>query len=124
MGRFAKGGAWIVPGREPSGFNWGTCAGRRPDEMGIWCNFEDINPGCYDAKARIGDLDLDGVDAEVLFPNGSIDFAFNNPDPDSHPAMAQTYSDWLSEFCSVAPGPSGRCSLLPAIGVDAAVAEI
>jgi predicted TIM-barrel fold metal-dependent hydrolase len=124
MERFEKGDAWIVPGREPTGFNWGTCAGRRPDEMGIWCRFEEINAGCYDAKARLDELDLDGVDAEVLFPNGSIDFAFSSDDPDYHLTMVQIYNDWLSDFCAVDPDRFGGCALLPAIDPGTAVKEI
>ena len=40
----------------------------RPTSRGCWCRLEDINPGCYDAKARVEALDLDGIDAELLFP--------------------------------------------------------
>jgi predicted TIM-barrel fold metal-dependent hydrolase len=120
-----EGDAWVWPGQaEPMGFNWGTCAGRRPDQMGRWCRLEEINPGCYDAKARLEELDLDGVDAEVLFPQGSgVEWAPPD-DRDFHLAMVRIYNDFLSEFCAVDPDRFGGCALLPSTGVADVRAEI
>jgi predicted TIM-barrel fold metal-dependent hydrolase len=122
--RLPQGDAWVRPGEaSPMGFNWGTCAGRRPDEMGRWCRIEDINPGCYDAAARQRELDLDGVDAEVLFPNGGVEWAPPD-DPDFHRAMVRIWNDFLSEFCATAPDRFGGCALLPSTGVADCLAEI
>jgi predicted TIM-barrel fold metal-dependent hydrolase len=122
---FPEGDAWVVPGQKPvSGFNWGACAGRRPDELGRWCRLADINPGAYDAKARVEELDLDGVDAEVLFPNTSLEWASEAKDPEFHRAMVRIYNDFLCEFCDVAPERFGGCALLPSTGIEDAVAEI
>lgn len=125
MERFPEGDAWVHPAVEtPMGFNWGACAGRRPDEMGRWCRIEDISRGCYDASARLDDLDLDGVDAEVLYPNGSLEWAAPEDDRDFHVAMVRLYNDFLSEFCAVAPDRFGGCALLPSSGTDDVLAEI
>jgi predicted TIM-barrel fold metal-dependent hydrolase len=123
--RFPEGDGWTVPGETPKfGFNWVTCAGRRPDQMGRWCRFEDINPGCYDAEARVQELDIDGVDAEVLFPNGGAEFAASSNDRDFYLTMVQIYNDFLSEFCASAPDRFGGCALLPGTGVEDVLAEI
>jgi predicted TIM-barrel fold metal-dependent hydrolase len=84
----------------------------------------ELIPGSYDPKARLNDLDLDGVDAEVLYPNSGPDFASANADPEFHLAMVQLYNDFLSDFCGVAPDRFGGCALLPETGIDAALAEI
>jgi predicted TIM-barrel fold metal-dependent hydrolase len=124
MERFEQGDAWVMPGRDtPSPFNWVACAGRAPDEQGLWCRFEDINPACYDAKARVVALDLDGVDAELLFPNG-LDWVIDSSDREFHLTMTRIYNDHLSSFCATAPDRFGGAALLPATGVDDAVAEI
>jgi predicted TIM-barrel fold metal-dependent hydrolase len=123
--RFPEGDAWVRNGQRPqAGFNWGTCAGRRPDQLGRWCRLEDINPGCYDAKARVEELDLDGVDAEVLFPNGGVEWASASEDVEFHLTMVRIYNDFLSEFCAFAPDRFGGCAILPSSGVDDCLAEI
>jgi hypothetical protein len=102
MEHFDKGDAWVFPGRDaPSPFNWGACAGRAPDQQGLWCRLEDIHPGCYDAKARVEALDVDGIDAELLFPNG-LDWVVDSPDRDFHLTMTRIYNDHLAEVCAYA----------------------
>ena len=124
MEHFELGDAWVFPGRDtPSPFNWGACAGRAPDEQGLWCRLEDVNPGCYDAKARVDALDLDGVDAELLFPNG-LDWVVDSTDREFHLTMTRIYNDHLSSFCAYAPDRFGGAALVPAIGVADAVAEV
>jgi predicted TIM-barrel fold metal-dependent hydrolase len=124
MEHFELGDAWVFPGRDtPSPFNWGACAGRAPDQQGLWCRLEDIHPGCYDAKARVEALDLDGVDAELLFPNG-LDWVVDSTDREFHLTMTRIYNDHVSSFCAYAPDRFGGAALVPAIGVDDAVAEV
>jgi uncharacterized protein len=124
MEHFELGDAWVFPGRDtPSPFNWGACAGRAPDQQGLWCRLEDIHPGCYDAKSRVEALDLDGVDAELLFPNG-LDWVVDSTDREFHLTMTRIYNDHLSSFCAYAPDRFGGAALVPAIGVDDAVAEV
>jgi predicted TIM-barrel fold metal-dependent hydrolase len=124
MEHFDKGDAWVFPGRDtPSPFNWGACAGRAPDQQGIWCRLEDIHPGCYDAKARVDALDLDGIDAELLFPNG-LDWVVDSPDRDFQLAMTRIYNDHLAEVCASAPDRFGGAALVPTISVEDAVAEV
>ena len=81
------------------------------------CWLEDINPGAYDARARVEELDLDGVDAEVLFPNG-MDWAMAAEDPELHLTMVRIYNAFLSDFCAHAPDRFGGCALLPARGIE------
>lgn len=80
--------------------------------------------GAYDPKARLADLDKDGVDAEVLFPNSGPEFARAAEDPDFHLAMVRLYNDFVTEFAGVAPDRFGACPVLPEVGIDAALAEI
>ena len=86
--------------------------------------FREPTPGAYDPKARLDDLDADGVDAEVLFPNMGPDFARASEDPEFHLAMVRIYNEFVAEFCGVAPDRFGGCILLPEVGTEAALAEI
>ena len=123
MVHLEQGDAWQIPGRAPTPFNWAACAGRNPDQLGRWCRFEDINAGAYDVEARLASLDLDGIDAEVLFPNG-LDWVIEAPDVEFHLAMVRLYNDFLRGVLRERPDRFGGCALLPARGADHTIAEI
>lgn len=101
----ADGDYWVVPG-------------------GRTAKLGELTPGAYDPKARLLDLDADGIDAEVLFPNAGPDFAPADEDPEFHLAMVRIYNDFITEFAAVAPDRFGACPILPEIGVAAAMEEI
>jgi predicted TIM-barrel fold metal-dependent hydrolase len=124
--RFAEGDAWVIEGvRDPINFGMNNCAGLPAEEQRAWVRFEDLRAGGYDPRARVGEMDQDRVDAEVLYPTPRLSQAIAaNPDPIYHLAMIQAYNDWLSEFCAYAPDRFGGMVLLPNIGADAALAEI
>src|SRR6202022_1288738 len=45
-------------------------AGKKPEEYGIEpVRYDDMIPGCYDPKARVADMDIDGVEAMLCFPS-------------------------------------------------------
>src|SRR5262249_33898095 len=120
------GDAWVIEGfGVPHPFGWGAAAGRRPDDMREWLCFDEIQPGSYDAKARVEEMDADDVDAEVIFPSGYPSaYIAGTEDPELHHAMVRAYNDFLSEFCSYAPDRLGGAATLPNRGVTEAVAEL
>jgi len=78
-------------------------AGVDPKEirMNEW-TYADIDPGCYDPKARIVAQDKDGIGAEILFPSMGMVMC-NLPDIELRQACFVAYNRWLEEFCSHAP---------------------
>lgn len=74
-----------------------------PDLKGInLCAFECV-PGAYDQQARLKDLDAEGVQAEILFPQRSLGF-IRLPDLELRYWCLRAYNEYLSEFCHAAPG--------------------
>lgn len=123
--RLELGDAWVMDGRaNPMPFGWGSCAGRPPESLGRWCRVEEILPGSYDPKARVAEMELDNIDAEVLFPSGIHQWISPVTDADLHHAMVRAHNDWVSEFCSFAPERLGGTILLPNRGIEGAVAEL
>jgi predicted TIM-barrel fold metal-dependent hydrolase len=123
--RVAEGDAWVCEGYEPRGFGWEACAGRAPDQMGEWCTYDEIHPGGYDPHARLRELDVDGIDAELLFPMGFAGgYVRGTKDSDLHHEMIRAYNDFLSEFCAVAPDRLVGAAMVPSQGVDQALQEI
>ena len=121
----AEGDAWVMPEAPiPRPFGWGACAGKAPSELKEWCRFEEINPGSYDPKARVAEMDADSVDAEVLFPSGIHQWVTAAGDDDLHLALVRAYNDWVSEFCAHDPARLGGVAMIPSRGVESALAEI
>lgn len=87
--------------------------------------FDEILPGHYDGAAHLKDMEVDGVDASVIFPEATVQ-AYLLPDRELGVACMRAYNDWLfEEFC--APEPD-RMIGLPVIpvgdGMDVTLAEL
>jgi uncharacterized protein len=86
-------------------------------------------PGTGDAIQRLQEQDLDGLDAEVLFPPIYSPHFFKNGlkkiDADAYRSFIRGYNDFMSEeYCAVAPDRLVGVALLPETGVDDAIAEM
>ena len=79
--------------------------------------------GGHDPKARIKEMEIDGLSAEVLYPTLALGL-FSQADAGLQQACFRAYNDWLIEYCS---GEKKRLIGVPAISVydiDQAVAEL
>jgi uncharacterized protein len=82
-----------------------------------------MRAGMYDPIARIEDMDLEGIDAAVLFPPGSgEEFALG--DRDFSVALCRTLNDARAEFASYAPDRLRLVAKLPLIDPVAAAEEL
>jgi uncharacterized protein len=126
MEHFPQGDAWVLEGvKDPINFGGNAAAGLAPHERSAWIRWEDIRAGGWNPKARLEEMDIDLVDAGILYPTPRIShLVIANPDPDFHLAMVQAYNDWLSEYVEYDPSRLGGIMLLPNRGVEQAVAEI
>ena len=66
-------------------------------------------PGGHEPQARLDDMDVDGIDAVVLYPSLAMFFGPCDEIPALHDAAfvadcLRAYNDWLAEFCAYAPG--------------------
>ena len=91
-------------------------------------NFDEMRPGCYDPVRRIEEMDIDGVWAQVCFPNFAR-FAGHRFFPTADPTLSllciQAYNDFIvDEWCSVAPDRLVPLMLVPFWDLDASVAEV
>src|SRR5512147_2914141 len=67
------GDFWIVDSQISGGIGLDSSAGRKPEEYKAFgLTYKDMRPGAYDPKARLEDMDTDGVDAEVLYFGGPV----------------------------------------------------
>lgn len=63
--------------------------------------FDEIRPGCYDAAARLADMDIDGVEVSVCFPNNFVRFCgqrfLEAEDKDIALQCVRAYNDFLAD---------------------------
>ncbi len=99
-----KGGhqVWEFEGNRYTQVGMNAVAGRRPESHGLEpFRFDQMRPGCYDAKARIADMDLNGVWGSVNFPSQITGFCgrvfFDATHRDLGVACVRAWNDWLFE---------------------------
>jgi len=91
---------------------------------------EDLRrPGGHEPKARIADMDADGIDAVVLYPSLAMFFGPTDEIPALHNSefvadCQRAYNDWLAEFCEFAPDRLFGVAAVPLQDVPRACAEV
>jgi predicted TIM-barrel fold metal-dependent hydrolase len=85
---------------------------------------EDVFVGGYDPKVRRGDMERDGVDAEVLYPTIAMQM-YPIPDAEFQWALFKAYNTWLAEdFCAADPERFFGIAMLNHEDLDGAIAEL
>ncbi|GIW41975.1 MAG: amidohydrolase [Candidatus Binatia bacterium] len=102
-------------------------AGRSRDQL-KWtgARYDTINQGCFEATARVQEMDIDGVDAEVIYPpQRTMRHFMQDEDAEFHLAGIQAYNNWLAkDFVAKAPDRLVGQAQIPNLGVEAAIAEM
>ncbi len=91
--------------------------------------FDEIRRGCYDPVARLADMDVDGVEASVCFPNNFVRFCgqrfLEAKDKDVALQCLRAYNDFLAEEWEA--GSDGRLlgtRIVPLWDAELAAAEV
>jgi predicted TIM-barrel fold metal-dependent hydrolase len=119
------GDAWLFAGSaDPDPIGLVSTPGLPYDQF-RWTGvtYDQARPGCYDGKARLADMDIDGVDAEILFaPQRTIGHFLGDEDDDFVLAGIDAYNNFLrEEFCAPDPTRLIGVGQIPSLGVDVAV---
>jgi predicted TIM-barrel fold metal-dependent hydrolase len=87
--------------------------------------YDKIRPGSFDTRARLDDLDYDGLYAQVLYPSVTLAGARTYADDrELQVACVRAYNEWLSEFCAPSNGRLIGQTILPTTGVADTIAEL
>ncbi len=96
-------------------------AGKAPEEFSLNVRkLDEQRPGAWDPAERIKDMDLDGLDAEVLFFGGPL----VTTDQALRLNSVRGYHRWLSDFCSYAPDRLLGMAAIPIDTPDIAAEEV
>jgi hypothetical protein len=77
-------------------------AGRAFDDIGKGVRYSELMPGGFDPRARLVDMDAEGIDTAVLYPSIGL-FLEAVEDPVLGEACCRVYNDWLADYCRAAP---------------------
>jgi predicted TIM-barrel fold metal-dependent hydrolase len=120
---------WRLEGQLRPTIGLNAVAGKDPKDFGMDpVRFDEMLPGCYDIKARLADMDTDGVHAQLCFPSfpgfaGSTFFGMQ--DKELATLCVSAWNDFiLDEWCAAAPGRMIPMVLVPYWDVDASAAEV
>ena len=100
----------------------------RDDMTASPITYDEMRPGCYDPKARVEDMDLDGVESSLCFPTMPrfCGQTFSEAkDMDLAMACVEAYNNWMvEEWCGDSDGRLIPLPIIPLWDVEAAAAEI
>ncbi len=116
--------SWVMEGVPIWPLGIMTTLGKDRDKIGPNDRFsESVRPGAYDSRARVKDVDPDGVDAEVVFPTVALRL-YGMPDTDLMYASMRAYNDWMADFSDAVPGRYRGISLIALVDMEQALDEI
>ena len=122
-------GVWVADGTE-LGVYGGMGFGFTPPERGVsartdrmWdAGYYDGDPHVIDPEQRARDLDLDGVQAELIY--GMTGAGMKIKDPEVLTATYRIYNDYIADFCARKPGRFYALACIPVHEPKAAAEEL
>ena len=121
-----EGAYFVYEGYPPHNLAIGLGAGRTPEELAAFLKtgtYADARPGGWDPAQRLPDMELDGVEAEVLYTTLGFRL-FWLKDAGLQRACFRVYNDWLAAYCSYAPRRLKGLALIPLYDPKAGAQEL
>ncbi|HUN35204.1 MAG TPA: amidohydrolase family protein [Trebonia sp.] len=120
---------WVYDGKRWPTSGLGAVAGKSKEEFSPEpVSFADMRAGCYDARARLADMDRAGILASLCFPTVTRfcgQMFYEASDREFALECLKHYNDWIvEEWCAAAPGRYIPVMLIPLWDPKLAVAEM
>jgi len=85
--------------------------------------YTEVRPAAYNAKARLQDMDQDGIDLAVLYPTSMLGLQ-GNPDAEFATVQARAYNDWVSDHTQEGEGRLFAAGAVPPMFDEASVGVV
>lgn len=87
--------------------------------------YDELRRGSWEPKARVQDMDIDGIYAAVVYPGVTLRGAKTYGDePELQRFCVRTYNEWVLDFGKQTGGRVIPQAVIPTTGVDDALAEL
>ena len=80
-----------------------------------------VNPGGYDPKKRLVDMDKEGIDIAVLYPSQMLAFV---EDVGLFTAACRAYNNWINAYCKESPSRLFGVGVVPLQDIDGSIEEM
>ena len=89
-------------------------------------SYETMRPGMWQTEARLADMEIDGIYAQVLYPSVTLKGAGTySDDRELQLYCVRRYNEWLvQEFCHNTDGRLIAQAIIPTTGIDDALVEL
>ena len=117
---------WICDGVRGTGTSGGVMLGERfedPNNMKLGGSFENVRLGGYIPEEHVKDMDIDGVDVSVMYPNEGL-VLYRVQDGELLNSLFRVYNDWIAEFCQAYPDRLKGIAMLNVDDVGLGVKEL
>ncbi len=104
-----------------------TTPGQSYEQMHwLGAKYSEFRKGCWEGKARLEDMDFDGVDAQIIYPwPSSMIYFMDHPDDGMHEAAIEAYNDWVkNEFAAADPKRLFPMFQIPNLGIETSLASL
>ncbi|MCE2463802.1 MAG: amidohydrolase family protein, partial [Dehalococcoidia bacterium] len=104
----------------------GAQAGKRfedPENLSFSDTFENVRLGGYIPEEAVKDMDIDGVDVEIVYPSLGL-MLYRVQDSELLTALCKTYNDWTADFCSANPKRLKGIAMLNLDNIEVGVKEL
>ena len=122
---------WMFEDKAAGYMGLNSVVGRPKEEYGMEpLNYAQMRRGTWDIKARVEDMDANGILGSICFPTfpgfaGARFQTASKQDPDVALAAIRAYNDWhVHDWAGAAPGRFIPLMLTPFWDMQAAVAEV
>ena len=118
--------AWLVEGAPLQDVVFALYAGKARDSYAPFKQRYEDSAGTGSPRQRIAEQDLDGVDAEILFPGANGPRFWRHLRDDAcYLAFVRAYNEFLAEeYCAEDPARLIGVGVIPWTGVESAIAEM
>ncbi len=120
-------GDWFYcDGMRVASLGGGTQPGRRfedPSNVSAEDVWENMLPGAYMPDEQVKDMDVDGVEMNVLYPTIGL-WLYRLPDSELMNILFRAYNEWIAEFCGGYPDRLKGVGMLNVDDVNIALAEL
>ncbi len=93
------------------------------DDPSTFRPLSEAQPGGSDPRARLSDMDAEGIDQAVLYPTIGLYFSAV-AEPAAAVGLARAYNDWLAAYCAADDRRLFGAAALPLQDPDAAAREL
>ena len=124
--RLEEGDWWFCDGQKLLGVTNGTQVGVRfehLEKLTREARIEEVRPGGYIPEEQIKDMDIDGIDVNIVYPTVGL-LLYGVPDSGLLTPFFRTYNDWVGEFCSAVPKRIKGIAMLNVDDVRSGVKEM